>query len=402
MDTYAYKFVTKVLSRALRTPQYLILFVSDACWMKCKHCWFNEDWKEKNLTNKSGGVIASDIDDRRHLIKTENVDYRQLTYNELENLADSINGISFVSITGGEAYMRKDLVDIVTMFRKKAKMRRCAIPTSGYVPDMIVDKTEKILLANPGMPFRTDVSLDGPKDLHEGIRGVRDVYERAIETIRELNKLKAKYSYFDVGVITTLSKGNQDRVDEIAEIVEGVLPGGEWMINITRGEPRDPISLEVDPEIYLKVHKSIASKVQRGEWGGHSGHSSAQWLSAKNATKRKIIYKTITGGIRGGGCAAGALSGVIFSDGTVMPCELLEQGDHTFGNIRDFNYDLGALWNSPQADRVRAWIQDSRCICTQECFLSTSILIQPQHWPDMIYERIKLISASRNININAS
>ena len=35
MRAEIYKGVTRALSRALRTPQYIILFVSDSCWMKC-------------------------------------------------------------------------------------------------------------------------------------------------------------------------------------------------------------------------------------------------------------------------------------------------------------------------------------------------------------------------------
>jgi radical SAM protein with 4Fe4S-binding SPASM domain len=90
----------------------------------------------------------------------------------------------------------------------------------------------------------------------------------------------------------------------------------------------------------------------------------------------------------GGGCAAGALGGVIFNDGEVRPCEMLE---HSFGNIRDHDYQLPALWNSSEARERRAWIQDTKCMCTQECFLSISLLIQPRHWADIVKERLKLL-----------
>ena len=73
-------------------------------------------------------------------------------------------------------------------------------------------------------------------------------------------------------------------------------------------------------------------------------------------------------------------------------CEML---DRTLGNLREYDYDLPRLWNSPRAVELRNWIQDTKCQCTQECFLSMSLLIQPQHWPDMVHERLKLWKASR-------
>ncbi len=48
MNDNAYKILAESISKFFKTPQYLILFVSDKCWMKCKHCWFNEEWKCEN------------------------------------------------------------------------------------------------------------------------------------------------------------------------------------------------------------------------------------------------------------------------------------------------------------------------------------------------------------------
>jgi len=188
-------------------------------------------------------------------------------------------------------------------------------------------------------------------------------------------------------VITTISTHNQHQVEEIAKVVEQVNPDGEWMVNITRGETRDPRAIDVDLASYELAHRLIERRIAEGRYRGHTGHLTASWLSAKNATRRKVIRDTVAGRIRGGGCAAGALGGVIYSDGAVHACELL---DDPLGNIRDFDYDLAALWNARAADDVRAWIQDTACQCTQECFLSVSLLIQPNRWPDIVRERMRL------------
>ncbi len=358
-----YTGLTNTLAHLFRTPAYIILFVSDVCWMRCQHCWFNEEWKSQELTSAA------------------------LTFDEYEKLADSINSISFLSLTGGEAFHRDDIVELATMFRRKTKLARYQIPTSGYKTEQIVSATERLLQANPNTPFRVDVSLDGVGDVHNQIRRIKDGYEHACNTIIELNKLKQHYSHFDVGVITTISHTNQDTVAEIAAAVEKVHPDGEWMVNITRGTPRDPQASNVQLSAYNQAHQIIDQRIAAGRYRGHGGHLSAKWLSAKNAIRRQIISDIMEGKREGGRCAAGSLGGVIYSDGSVKVCEML---DKPLGNLRDFNYDLAALWNGEAARLVRRFIQETNCQCTQECFLSVSMLIQPDTWSGMLRERMRL------------
>lgn len=253
----------------------------------------------------------------------------------------------------------------------------------------MLEKTGRILNDNPRIPFRIDVSLDGNEVTHEKIRGIKGAYKNAVFTITELNKLKKKYSFFDVGVITTISGYNQYMIDEISEIIETIHPDGEWMINLTRGKTRDSASEEFQTENYIKAHKIIQNRIKNHSYKGHSGHISARWLTAKNSVRRNEIIKICKHKHKGGGCSAGSIGGVIFSDGSVYPCELLNKSS---GNLRDFDFQLAELWNSKTADDIRNWIQDNRCICTQECFLSINFLIQPNLWPSIIYERLKLLN----------
>jgi MoaA/NifB/PqqE/SkfB family radical SAM enzyme len=245
--------------------------------MKCRHCWYNEDWKEEHLKRD------------------------QLTFDELERLARSITRIQFLSLTGGEAFRRPDIVDIAAMFARQTRLARYQIPTSGFLPDLIASSTERMLRVNAGVPFRVDVSLDGTKETHDRVRNIKGGYERAITTVHELNRLKRRYPYFDVGVITTISRSNQDEVDEIAAVVEEVNPDGEWMVNIVRGEPRDPNATSVDVDKYWRAHEIIDQRIRQGRYKGHGGHMTAPWLSAKNATRRKVIKRILKGQCNGGG-----------------------------------------------------------------------------------------------------
>lgn len=363
MKDKAYKILAESISRFFKTPQYLILFVSDKCWMKCKHCWFNEEWKCENSHGKT------------------------LTFEELKKLSESIKKIMFLSITGGEAFGRDDIVEIVNLFTSNRKTKRFQIPTSGFLTSQILTKTERILISNPRIPFRVDVSLDGNEQVHDEVRSCKGSFKNAADTIRELNKLKKKFDWFDVGVITTISSFNEHIVEEMSAIVEEMHPDGEWMVNIVRGKARDARAGDVDIANYDMAQELIRMKRERNAAGNHSGHFSAKWLSAKNVVRRKMISDIVQNKREGGACTAASFGGVIFADGSVYPCEML---DKSFGNLRDHNFDLTKMWNSSNGTEIRRWIQDNKCICTQECFLSTNILIQPQLWPSLIYERLKL------------
>jgi len=65
----------------------------------------------------------------------------------------------------------------------------------------------------------------------------------------------------------------------------------------------------------------------------------------------------------------------MFSEGQVLPCELLI--DKEIGNVRDVDYDFKRLWYSPKADEIRDFIRDTKCFCTYECFLTVNILFNP-------------------------
>jgi MoaA/NifB/PqqE/SkfB family radical SAM enzyme len=331
--------------------------------MGCRHCWYHDAWKAKHLKPI------------------------RLRVSDYERLARSIDRIAFLSLTGGEAFANPELVAIVDAFARGTRLVRYEVPTSGFHTDRVVGAAEQLLRAHSHLPFRVDVSLDGMRDTHETIRNMPGSFDRACHTIRELNLLRKRYSWFDVGVITTLSHHNQSEVRELASLVESVHPEGEWMVNIVRGQPRDDSAKDIDLSAYRLAHELIRERVERGRMVGHRGHVGSAWLSAKNATRRQLIMDTIEDKRAGGGCAAGSLGGVIHTDGSVWACELVHD---KIGYIQDFGFDLPALWNSPEAHALRQRIQETRCQCTQECFLSVSVFLQPSCWPQIVRERLRL------------
>ena len=61
-------------------------------------------------------------------------------------------------------------------------------------------------------------------------------------------------------------------------------------------------------------------------------------------------------------CYSGNLSGVMYPEGQVYPCEILDES-HKIGNIRDFNLDFRKLWLSQKAKNEVNYIRKSKCFC---------------------------------------
>ena len=82
-------------------------------------------------------------------------------------------------------------------------------------------------------------------------------------------------------------------------------------------------------------------------------------------------------------CTAGALSAVIFEDGSVHPCEILGK---SMGNLNDVEWDLAKIWASETADGLRREIVDTRCRCTWECAQADNVLFNAKSWPKLALE----------------
>ena len=82
-------------------------------------------------------------------------------------------------------------------------------------------------------------------------------------------------------------------------------------------------------------------------------------------------------------CFSGNLSGVMYPEGQVYPCEILDSS-HMIGNIRDYNLNFKKLWFSRKAKEEVNFIRKTKCFCTHECFNQVNILFNPKYYPKVI------------------
>ncbi len=83
------------------------------------------------------------------------------------------NGLKKINITGGEPGLRKDLIDIVSVLKKKTKL--IDINTNGYFAERLIEVGKNF----PDVAFR--ISVDGLPELNDKLRGIENGFERSFE-----------------------------------------------------------------------------------------------------------------------------------------------------------------------------------------------------------------------------
>ncbi len=338
------RWVKKVLfpGSRRRLPEQVVFFITDKCNLACAHCFY---WKRLNKETNEASL------------------------EEIERFSRSMGHFSFLTLTGGEPFLRADIPDIVKIFKKNNSVSRVSIPTNGFFTESILHATAQILRENKDIDLSVKISLDGPEATHDAIRGARGVFLKAVDTCHGLLRLKKENPAFKVGVIMTYSALNQESLPEALDYIETDLNPDLISLSFVRGDVKDQGIKDADAAKYLTLYRMILSRSLRK--GGGRRSLSYKFYRAYKSKISELVAHTLQQKRCVFPCRAGRLLCIIDSALNVYPCELLERG---FGNIRAFDYDFRKLWFSEDAESLRKQIISSRCWCTYECGLQISAL----------------------------
>ena len=125
-----------------------------------------------------------------------------------------------INLTGGEIFMRKDIFDVLDLF--KGKGYSCGyITTNGTIID---DERADALaaLAQSGFLKHVSVSVDGPKDIHDEARGVKGTFERTAAGLRRLQEAIKRNggARLPISINTTVTQEGLGALDEMVDVAE--------------------------------------------------------------------------------------------------------------------------------------------------------------------------------------
>jgi MoaA/NifB/PqqE/SkfB family radical SAM enzyme len=122
-----------------------------------------------------------------------------------------------VSLTGGEIFMRKDIMSVLDLFREKGYA--CGyLTTNGTI---ISDERAEALaeLAAKGFLKHISVSVDGPGQMHDRARGVKGTFERTTAGLRRLQEAaRRRQAPLRVSINTTVAHETLDELDTMVDV----------------------------------------------------------------------------------------------------------------------------------------------------------------------------------------
>lgn len=159
-------------------------------------------------------------------------------------------GTKFIKFSGGEPLLRDDLGDIIEFCRRRKIY--VGLDSNGT---LVKRQLKKIQRAN-----EIKFSFDGPRDVHDAIRG-NGVYDKVIEAVELCKRKKIK-----VGLRTVISKWNISQIDHVLQIAKDYEIGVDFQPadRITSGNPDKEIFLIPDESEYKKVIAFLIQKKLKG------------------------------------------------------------------------------------------------------------------------------------------
>ncbi len=343
-----------------RNPVYLIFQVTGSCNLNCSHC-FNHKCNTGEKTD--------------------------LALSEIKKISLNMGHVKYLTLAGGEPLVRDDLPEIASLFYQNNDLHVLNLVTNGWFTDRVVNAAEMILGNCQGIHFSIGVSVDGPEEIHDRLRGKKGSYKRALATINALKKLKERNRdagrRLTIAVCSTYTRMNKDVLVELADFFrnEYSVP---CYIGLIRGTSvPDKELLEIDMDHYMSVLKSVNYSSYTNMAGTYPFR---HVRIAVDEIVSDIIYKSRKEKKMTVACKAGKKGFVLSADGNILLCEVL---DKHLGNVRNNQYSPYSILNSADARLAMEQIKQENCHCTWECFQRLNVVFSPKLYPKVMIKSVQ-------------
>jgi len=278
------------LPRLLKFPLTMTLQVTRRCNLKCIYC-------------------------------SENLKLPEPPKEDLDDIIKKLKKVKRIIVSGGEPLIRKDIFLILKQLKEDKHIVSLATNATLITP--------KVASKLNGLVDYVDITIDGPRNIHNLIRGS---YDKILEGIFNLKNAGVEYSF-----VTVLLPQNLNYLRDICQIVD-VLGGKKHKI-------LTPIPKGKGKEIYSKV---------KGKYPLNKIYEEIKNLKKELGWKQRI---TITDWNRiGEGHAL-----LIHPDGDVVESPIFSNnfGINLLGNLH--KEELGSVWNkyTHKREHYRKYLEKS-------------------------------------------
>lgn len=291
-------------------PVYVVWELTLACNQRCGHCGSRAGRK------RSG----------------------ELTLDECRDVVDQLAALGTREITliGGEAYLRRDWVEVVRAISERGML--CTMQTGGRgLHPRVLDAAIAAGLGAVG------VSIDGPDDVHDALRRVPGSAASAWRVLTWCHERGLPTT-----VNTTVTPPVLARLDEMFErLIEAGVSTWQVGINVAMGRAADDPTLLLQPYDLLELVPRLAALARAGQPrglvimpGNTVGYFGPDEALLRHGGDARVHWT---------GCNAGRNSMGLESDGTLKACPSLPRDDYGAGNVREL--PIAQLWQHSDGAR---------------------------------------------------
>lgn len=304
---------------ARRIPATVVWEITLACDLACSHCGSRAGRRRRD----------------------------ELSTAECLDLVGQIAGLGTrgVGLIGGEAYLRKDWLEIVAAIH--AAGMECTLQSGGRNLN-----AKRLADAAAAGLAGVGLSIDGLAAVHDSIRGVPGSYELALAALRNACALGM------VGTVNT--QINARSMPQLRDLMEVIIAAGatNWQLALTvaMGNAADHPELLLQPYDLLELMPLLAELSLEARERG-------LFIQPANnigyfGPYESILRNVIEDEIHWHGCGAGDTVFGIEADGTIKSCPGLPTSVYAGGNIRDKS--LREIWDhsAPMAYTRRRTVDD--------------------------------------------
>lgn len=278
---------------------------------------------------------------------------KELNTEEMKEILKKIRNqakVPFVSFTGGEPLLRKDIFELIS-YAEKIDLRTNLITNGTLINKRLAEKLKKAGLES------AQVSLEGPEKVHDELTGIKGSFEKTIKGIENLKEHGIR-----IHTNTTLNRVNIPHVFELINIIKSLgLDKFSMNLVIPCG------SADKYKDIWVK-YSEIGEVIKKIKDYSNKKGLKFIWYSPLPF----CVFNPVKESLGGKGCAA--LKGLLSIDpeGNIIPCSSFYE---PVGNLLKENFEK--IWFSPKSGFYRKReFADEECKkcelfekCTGACIL---------------------------------
>ncbi|MDB4081820.1 radical SAM protein [Candidatus Pelagibacter sp.] len=325
-------------------PNYAIVYIDGRCNMNCGFCFH-------------AAVNAR----KTPIMSAEN----------WGNVFKRAKSLLHVTITGGEPFLRKDFVEIISNIIESSGVPRVSINSNGFYKDRIIKFLPILIKKFKNTEFTLSISIDGPEVIHDKVRVFKGAYKTALETLELINPYR-KYENFFLKLSSVLTRDNMSFMSSFLDTTAGWDIDFHELILVRDVPVEEQLAVKDEFEKLNKVQHQRASKSFKRSFNGKL-FKKLYIETLKKVDNDKVFSP----------CLAGGRFVEIFPDGVVRGCEIEKLWDVSkIGTVNENNLDIVDVINSHKAKEFQKIAK--KCTCTFECASAINTVYDPKHWVSLI------------------